>query len=84
MDLMFRTTDRHVRFDPDKFVGPFLTLASFGEYLLPLALLELYFRAQSHGAVRGKWALAATLSVLTVASAIGIFAATQGLWWPRV
>ena len=84
--LMFwmAVNQRAVGFDPDKFVGPFLTLASFGEYLVPLALLELYFRAQRHGAARGKWALAATFSLLTLASAIGIFAATQGLWWPRV
>jgi Predicted membrane protein (DUF2306) len=84
--LMFwmAVNQRAVGFDPDKFVGPFLTLASFGEYLVPLALLELYFRAQSREAVRGKWALAATFSLLTLASAIGIFAATQGLWLPRV
>ncbi|MFZ0284128.1 MAG: DUF2306 domain-containing protein [Terriglobales bacterium] len=70
-------------FDPTTFSGPFLTFLSFAQYLLPLAVLEIYFRAQARpGAPR--FATAAGIFVLTVAMAAGIFAVSMGAWLPRV
>jgi hypothetical protein len=75
---------RPVGFDPETFTGPFITFWSFASYLLPLAVLELYLRAQERAGNRGQFAMAATLAVLTVATAIGIFAATMGMWLPAL
>jgi Predicted membrane protein (DUF2306)/Tetratricopeptide repeat len=71
-------------FDPTTFQGPFLSVLSYGSYLLPLAVLELYLRAQDGWRARGRLAVAALLLVLTVAMGMGIFAATMAFWLPRV
>ena len=63
-----------VGFDPDRFVGPVLTFLSFAQYLLPLAVLELYMRARDRGGMTAKYAMAVTLGVLTLVTATGIFA----------
>jgi uncharacterized membrane protein len=69
-------------FDPTTFRGPFLTFLSFATYLLPLAVLELYLRAQDRGNVPGRLAMATGLLALTVAMGVGIFAATMVFWLP--
>jgi tetratricopeptide (TPR) repeat protein len=70
-------------FDPTTFSGPFITFLAFAQYLVPLAVLELYFYAQGRpGAPR--FATAAGLFILTVAMAAGIFAVTMAAWLPRV
>ncbi|QFT55156.1 DUF2306 domain-containing protein [Microbulbifer sp. THAF38] len=67
------------------FTGPFLYALGFGQYLLPLAMLEWYFHCQKRGAGQGtQIAFVSTLIPLTVFMAIGIFAATMGLWLPRI
>lgn len=71
-------------FDPKTFIGPAITFLSFGQYLLPLAVLELYLRAQERGGVPGRMAMASGLCVLTLAMSVGILAATLGLWLPRI
>jgi len=67
-------------FDPKTFQGPFLTFWAFGQYLLPLAVLELYLRARDRGGAPARLAMAAGLFVLTVAMGVGIVVATMGLW----
>jgi uncharacterized membrane protein len=79
--LIFR---RPVGFDPKTFQGPFLTLLTFGESVVPLLVLELYFWAQRSAGARGRMAVAVTLGVLTLATAVGIFGATMGLWLPKM
>ncbi len=71
-----------VGFDPETFTGPFLTFIAFGQYLLPLAILELYFRAQDRASAQGQLAMAATLVVLTILMSVGIFGAVVGMWLP--
>jgi uncharacterized membrane protein len=71
-------------FDLDTFQGPTLTFLSFANSLIPLAVLELYLRAQSSAGTRGPLAMAATLFVLTVAMGIGILAATMAMWLPLI
>lgn len=66
-----------VGFDDRKFEGPFLTFLSFAQFLLPLAVLELYLLAQRRASPVGRYAVAAALIVLTVVMAIGIFAYTM-------
>ena len=62
-----------VGFNPQTFEGPFLDFLTFAQYLLPLAVLELYLRTQDHAAAPGKYAMG-----------IGIFGATMGMWLPRI
>jgi len=70
-------------FDIDTFTGPFLSFLSFAQYLLPLAMLELYLRCAAGGALaRGVTAL--VLALLTLAMALGIAVATMGMWWPNM
>lgn len=71
-------------FDPATFTGPFLNFMSFAQYLVPLAVLELYLRAQDRGSVAARLAMAGGLLALTVAMAVGIFAAAVILWLPRL
>jgi tetratricopeptide (TPR) repeat protein len=71
-------------FDPSTFRGPFLTFISFAQYLVPLAVLEIYFRVQDRGRATGRFAMAAGLFVLTIALGAGIFAVTMAIWLPTV
>lgn len=71
-------------FDPKTFTGPFLSFWAFADYLLPLAVLELYLRARDRGGAPSRIAMAVGLFVLTVAMCVGIFAATMGMWLPRI
>ena len=73
-----------VGFNPKTFEGPFLNFLTFAQYLIPLAVLELYLRTQAHTAAPGKYAMATALFVLTIAMGIGIFGATMGMWLPRI
>lgn len=73
-----------VGFDPDTFRGPALTALAFAQYLLPLALLELYLRAQQRGGAGERSAVAAALAVATLLTAAGTAAAAAILWLPRL
>lgn len=71
-------------FDPNTFTGPALVAIGLLQYLLPLAVLELYFVAQASQRPAVPRALAGLLFVLTAAMAVGIAVATMGLWWPNI
>jgi hypothetical protein len=73
-----------VGFDPATFQGPFITFLSFAQYLLPLAVLEIYLRTKERAGALGRLVTATGLFVLTVAMGVGIFAATMGMWMPRI
>lgn len=73
-----------VGFDPNTFTGPFVTFIAFAQYVIPLLVLECYFRAQDSSSARAKIALSAVLVILTLAMAMGIFGAWMGLWLPNL
>lgn len=73
-----------VGFDPDTFTGPALTIIAFAQYLLPLAILQLYFHAQDHAGSRGRVVMAAGLFASTLLTAVGIVAASMMLWLPNL
>jgi hypothetical protein len=56
---------------------------AFGCYLIPLAVLELYFRAQRAGTA-GKLITAGVVSGMTLVMGLGIGGAMMGMWLPRV
>lgn len=73
-----------VGFDPETFRGPFLTFLGFAQFLLPLAVLEIYFWARDRADTLGRTVTAGGLFVLTIGMGVGIFAATMGMWLPRL
>ncbi|WP_162937766.1 DUF2306 domain-containing protein [Indioceanicola profundi] len=73
-----------VGFDPDSFTGPLLLILTYGQFLLPLAILELYFCAQNGGSAATKLGMACLLVVLALLTAGGIFGAAMGMWLPRM
>lgn len=70
--------------DFETFTGPFLVAIGLAQYLLPLAMLQWYFRCQGRAGAVERLTFAGTLGALTVVMGIGIFAATMGLWLPKV
>jgi hypothetical protein len=73
-----------VGFDPTTFRGPALDAITFAQFLLPLAVFELYLRAQDSTGAAGRIAMAAGLVLLTVAMGVGIFVAAMAMWLPRI
>lgn len=61
---------------------PFITFWGFGSYILPLVVLELYFRAERGDSVAAKLGVAVLIVVCAAATAVGIFGAFMFLWRP--
>lgn len=70
--------------DFKSFTGPFLTTLSFCQYLLPLAILELYLHAQTPAQPLRKVSMAILLLVLTTGTAIGMQQVFVRVWLPRM
>lgn len=70
--------------NPETFEGPALVVMSFTQYLIPLAILELYFFAQAKPNASIRIATAGVIFVSTVATVVGTYAATVGMWLPRM
>ena len=68
----------------DDFDGPFVRFWAYGCYLVPLAVLILYLRAQDRPAGVGKALTAALLTVLTLVMALGVVGAAMGMWLPHL
>ena len=71
-------------FDPGTFQGPALTILGFLQFLVPLAVLELYFYARDQGQTRARVAVSVTLLAATAVTAIGVAVATMAFWWPHI
>ena len=71
-------------FDPVTFRGPFLTFISFGQTLVPLAVLEIYLRTQDRAAAAGRFAMAAGLFVLTVVMGAGVLTVSAASFMPEL
>jgi uncharacterized membrane protein len=70
--------------DFETFTGPFLDVWGFGQYLLPLAVLELYLRVRDGANAHGRLAMAIGLFGLTILMGIGIYAAAINMWLPKL
>jgi len=73
-----------VGFDPKSFTGPLLSLISFGQYLIPLAVAEIYFRAQRSQRPAQQWLASGVLALSTLITGAGIAAAGLMMWLPRL
>ncbi len=69
--------------DFETFSGPFLSFWAFGQYLLPLAVLECYLFAKESSNAQVKSAMATSLFILAGVTVFCIFSATVGLWLPK-
>jgi hypothetical protein len=57
--------------------GPFDLFWMFGNYLVPLAVLEIYHSVKEHAGPRGKLAMAGAMFMITIVMSIGI----AGVYW---
>ena len=73
-----------IGFDPVTLTGPFLTFMAFGCYLVPLAVLEIYLRAQDHPGALRRMATAGMLFAVTLVMCAGLFAVATAIWLPQV
>jgi uncharacterized membrane protein len=71
-------------FNPTTFRGPFLTFMSFAQFLIPLAVLEIYLWAQDRPGALRRVATAGMLVVLTLVMVAGLFAVAMAQWVPQV
>lgn len=69
-----------VGFDPETFSGPFLTLLSFAQTLVPLAALTLYLRAERSALAGVQWLAAGGLVLAALATVAGTGTAYLMLW----
>lgn len=64
--------------------GPFDMFIAYGSYLLPLAVLELYFLASNSRSDGVKLAVSGLMVAATAATALGVFGAWMMMWSPHV
>ena len=70
--------------DVETFTGPTLWVLSYAQFLLPLAMLELYLRAQSSRVSGFKYCVATLISISALITIMGVFAAITGMWFPSI
>lgn len=68
----------------DTLSGPADIALTFGSYLIPLALLELWFAAQRSRAALTKLTAAAVMVMATLYTAVGVFGTVALMWAPYV
>jgi hypothetical protein len=68
----------------ENFDGPYDFFVSFGHTLIPIAILEIYFRVQERSNGRNKILMGTGLILLTLLMAVGIFGAAQIFWLPNL
>lgn len=66
----------------DDMSGPVDTVLTFGSYLIPLALLELYFVAQRSRFAVVKVATAGLIGLAALYTALGVFGTVAFMWGP--
>lgn len=64
--------------------GPFDLVLNFAGYLVPLLILECFFRIRDKGQATAQYVMAGTLLVLTMAMALGIYSAAHIFWLPNL
>jgi Predicted membrane protein (DUF2306) len=63
-------------------MGSFFVAWNFGAYLVPLAILELYFLTQARGGAVGRFAMAGGLGLVSLLMAIGVAGSWFGMFAP--
>jgi hypothetical protein len=68
----------------DDLSGPAGVTLSFAQYIVPLAVLQIYLRAQTSPQVVFRYAAASLLAVATAATGAGSVMAAMGMWLPHI
>lgn len=68
----------------DTLSGPADIVLTFGSYLIPLLVLELYFAAQRSGSAWVKLPVALLVAVAALYTAAGVFGAVAFMWAPHL
>ncbi|MEM8889770.1 MAG: DUF2306 domain-containing protein [Bacteroidota bacterium] len=68
----------------ENFDGPFDFFLAYGHSLVPLAAAELFFLAEKSKKAQVKFSMTALIVLLSLATALGIFMATQIFWIPKM
>jgi len=71
-------------FDPASFSGPALTIWTYAEYLVPLAILELYLFAQDRRSVALRFGAASVVVAGTLVMVAGLLVVAAGAWAPAI
>jgi len=66
----------------DHMSGPADVVLTFGAYLIPLGILELYLFAGRSQAVAPKMIAALTIVAATLFTVLGVFGTVALMWWP--
>lgn len=82
--LSFAIFRRPFGFDSVTMTGPFVTFMSFGQFLVPLAFLEIYLRAQDRPGSLRRIAAASAVFVGSLAMIAGLLAVAGAIWVPQV
>ena len=69
-------------FDPRTMQGPALFALAAGEWIVPLLVLEAYFRVEKARSATGRYIVAALLMLLAAATGYAVYRATIGMWLP--
>ena len=69
---------------PAKLDANFFAFWGFGSYLVPLAVLELYFRAERQPRAAPKFAVATLLVLLAAATGVGVAGVFLFFWLPLI
>lgn len=64
--------------------GPFAITWAFGQYLVPLALYELYLRVQTRDGAAARLFVAGLLALATLGIVAGVGMATLFMWLPKM
>ncbi len=68
----------------ETFDGPFLTFLAYAQFLLPLAILQLYFVAQKSSKTSLVIGVASLIFVCALATLLAVAAATMMMWLPKM
>ncbi len=71
-----------VGIDMETFTGPAITFIAYAQFLLPLAVLELYFWAQRSRTGLVKYMVASLIFVASFTTLAGVGAASMMMWFP--
>ncbi len=71
-------------FDVTVLKGSFLTCLTFGQFVLPLTVLELYFWTQQRGGRAARLVMAAGLAAIALTMGAGVAAASMGIFVPAI
>jgi len=76
--------DGIVAFDPTTMQGPALMVLALAEWMVPLAVVEAYFRVEAAPRAMGRSMVAALLLALALAMGYGTYRAAVGMWLPAI